>query len=396
MKILVLTSTYSRSKNDTEPKFVDNLSQYLSNGNTVHVLAPHAPNIPTKETLDGIPIFRFRYFVEPWQTLTYDGGILPNLKQNPFRLFQVPLFLLCQWLYTIRLLRNHHYDVVHAHWIIPQGLVAILARPFAKRRPALVLTSHGGDMFALKGSIFSSLKAWIARRADHLTVVSSAMKHKATLLGLEDDTVSVIPMGVDSQGTFTPPAADKARDGLIFVGRLVEKKGIEYLIRALPTIIAKYPEQRLVIIGDGPLRQHLEELCCSLEVAHAVNFEGALTNHAIPPYLQRAAIAIIPSVVTQSGDQEGTPVAIMETLACGVATVVSDYPGARDIIQDGDNGFLVPPKAPEQIAEKVFFLLENSTTRATLGKNGRKSIEDNYDWRIISKAFQSIFDQLVA
>ena len=130
MNILVLTSTYSRWKNDTEPKFVDYLCQSLAKENTVHVIAPHARNAATEELLDGIKVFRFRYFLEPWQTLAYDGGILPNLKEKPLRFLLIPFFLASQWLLAVRLLRRHHYDIIHAHWIIPQGLVAILAAFF--------------------------------------------------------------------------------------------------------------------------------------------------------------------------------------------------------------------------------------------------------------------------
>ncbi|MEE4144327.1 MAG: glycosyltransferase, partial [Halieaceae bacterium] len=147
MKILVLTSTYPRWENDTDPKFVYNLCQYLGRDNDVHVVAPHARGTATEEVNNGVRVFRYRYCIERGETLAYDGGILPRLKQNKFRVLLVPFFLLSQWLMTIRLLRRHHYDVIHAHWIIPQALVALLARPFSKAPPAVVATSHGGDLF---------------------------------------------------------------------------------------------------------------------------------------------------------------------------------------------------------------------------------------------------------
>ncbi len=242
MKILVLTSTYSRWKDDTEPKFVDNLCQNLSRDNVIHVIAPHARDLATEEVLDGIPVFRFRYCFESWQTLAYNGGILPNLKQNRLRLLLVPLFFVSQLMLAIRLLRKNHYDIIHAHWIIPQGLVALLARPFARGRPAVVLTSHGGDLFALQGTLLSWLKKSITHRADALTVVSSAMQRTALEMGLKDERdISVIPMGVDSHNTFIPPAQSVSRKGLLFVGRLVDKKGIEYLLKALPRVLARSP-----------------------------------------------------------------------------------------------------------------------------------------------------------
>jgi len=393
MKILVLTSTFSRRENDTEPKFVDNLCQYLSRENTIDVVAPHDKGIPTRESLDNIEVYRFRYCIERWETLAYNGGILPSLRENRLRLLLVPFFIISQLLLSIKLIRSNDYDIIHAHWIIPQGFIAIVARLFTKNRPAIILTSHGGDLFALKGTMLSRLKTWITQRTDHLTVVSSAMKEKAAELDLDEENISVIPMGVDSYHMFFPPEESVERKDLIFVGRLVDKKGIEYLIKSLPLVLEKHPEQQLTIIGDGPLKQPLLELCSALGIENAITFEGPLINQAIPPYLQQAAIAIIPSVVTASGDQEGAPVAIMETLACACPTIVSDYPGARDIIKDNDNGLLVAQRSPQQIADKINYLIENPQARKNLGENGRISIQENFDWRVISAAFQSVFER---
>ena len=395
MRILVLTSTFPRSKNDTEPRFVDSLCQYLSRDNTIDVVAPHDKGIPTRELLDNdVEIFRFRYCLQKWETLAYNGGILPSLKENRLKALLIPFFLLGQLLLVTKLLRRNDYDIIHAHWIIPQGLVAALACLFFSKPPPIVVTSHGGDLFALKGPLLSRLKTWITGRAQHLTVVSSAMKAKAEALGQSTAHLSVIPMGVDAHGTFLPPPENAGREGLIFVGRLVDKKGIEYLIRAMPQVLEKHPGQRLTIIGDGPLKHSLLELCDSSGVADAVKFKGSLTNQAIPPYLQRAAIAIIPSVVTDSGDQEGAPVAIMETLACGCATIVSDYPGARDIIVNNKNGLLAAPKSATDIADKINYLLENPLVCSALGKEGRDSVIKVFDWQVIAADFMGVFNAL--
>lgn len=396
MNILVLTSTYPREQNDTEPKFVDYLCRQLAVNSSVHVIAPHDNGIPTREHLDtNLKIFRFRYAPQRWETLAYNGGILPNLRENQLKFLLVPLFLLSQLLLTIKLVRSNRYDIIHAHWIIPQGLVAVIARHFARGQPAVVITSHGGDLFALKGALLSSVKRWVVNTSAYLTVVSSAMKDAAISLGIEKSKIDTIPMGVDSQQTFTPSADVKRRDGLIFVGRLVDKKGIEYLIDAMPLVLERHPEQHLTIIGDGPLKASLLERCREKCIEHAVTFAGSITNESIPPYLQQSAIAIIPSVVTDNGDQEGAPVAIMETLACACPTIVSDYPGARDIITDGENGLLVPQRSAQKIAEKISFLLENADVREALGRRGRESVQDTFDWTVISSAFESLFHQFL-
>lgn len=395
MKILVLTSTFSRWKDDTEPKFVDNLCHYLSRENEVHVIAPHAPGIPRQEYMSGIQVFRFKYCLEKWQTLAYDGGILPSLKQNPMRFLLIPFFLLSQCLLMLRLMRAHRYDIVHAHWIIPQGLVATLARPFAPAGPALVMTSHGGDLFALRGKLITLIKRWATTRADQLTVVSKTMKSVAVKLQLKGEPqITVIPMGIDSHAMFCPPLSMAERQGLLFVGRLVEKKGIEHLLAAMPLVLKAHPEQHLTIVGDGPLRQSLRTLCETYNITEHVEFTGAVSNQDIPGYLQQSAIAIFPSIVADNGDQEGTPVAVMEALACECAAIVSDYPGARDIIDDGENGLLVEQKAPEQIAAAINLLLANPAMRKKLGAAGRKTVQRDYDWSVISAKFLDLFQAL--
>jgi glycosyltransferase involved in cell wall biosynthesis len=397
MNILVLASTYPRRQNDTEPKFVDSLCRYLARDNVLHVVAPHDCGIPTREVIaQNLEVFRFRYAPERWETLAYNGGILPNLKQKRLKFLLVPFFVFGQILLAIKLVRRNRYDVIHAHWIIPQGFIAIIARLFAHNAPAIVLTSHGGDLFALKGRVLSALKRWIINASDHLTVVSSAMLTAARALGIADKKISIISMGVDSHHTFFPADATLSRAGLIFIGRLVNKKGIEYLLEALPLVLATHPEQHLTIIGDGPLKPSLLALCDATGITKFVTFAGSLPNEDIPAYLQKSAIAIIPSVVTENGDQEGAPVAIMETLACACPTIVSDYPGARDIIVDGENGLLVPQRSAQDIAEKINYLLENPASRERLAHRGRESVQNRFDWQVIGAAFQAVFNKFSA
>ena len=269
-------------------------------------------------------------------------------------------------------------------------------RALLKSRPPVVITSHGGDLFALKGGLLKRLKQWIIKRADRLTVVSSAMGDRARQQDLvPPDKLSVIPMGVDSQGMFRPPGDDSQRRGLLFVGRLVDKKGIEYLIEAMPAVLQRHPEETLTIIGDGPLDASLQAACKARGIAGNVKFLGALVNQEIPGHLKGAAVTVFPSVVTDSGDQEGTPVASREALACANAVVVSDYPGARDIIDHDRNGLLVAQKSPDELAGAILSLLDTPERWRKLGEAGRHNVEQHYDWRVISGKFLSTFKELI-
>jgi hypothetical protein len=149
-RILVLTSTFPRWEGDIEPRFVFDLCRYLSKMYEVHILAPHAAGAKLQETLSGISVTRFRYFIPPVQSIAYEGRILTRLQQNPLRVIQVPFFLLGEILAISRLLKTHRFSVIHAHWIIPQGLAAVVATLNRKASPPILVTSHGADIYGLR------------------------------------------------------------------------------------------------------------------------------------------------------------------------------------------------------------------------------------------------------
>jgi phosphatidyl-myo-inositol dimannoside synthase len=166
---------------------------------------------------------------------------------------------------------------------VPQGLVALLARALARRRVPVVCTSHGGDLFGLRGKIWTAIKRWVLRRCDAVTVVSNAMADRVREIAGEVEPV-VIPMGTDLRSLFTPPTEPRRPpfNKLIFVGRLVEKKGVAYLLEAMVRIGTDYPEARLAIIGHGPLREDLEADVAKLGLNTRVSFLGPVPHSQLP------------------------------------------------------------------------------------------------------------------
>jgi glycosyltransferase involved in cell wall biosynthesis len=387
--VLVLTSTFPRWEGDVEPPFVHELARRLTDSFDLHVLAPHAPGSKRREILDGVHVHRFRYAPGILERLAYQGGILANLKKSPALCGLVPLFLAAQLLAAIHLLIRQPIQVIHAHWIFPQGMIALLARALSRSRAKVLCTSHGGDLYGLKGAVLSRVKKKVADACDHLTVVSHSMRGDLIKLGVESRKVSVIPMGVDLRRRFVPPSVPSRAKSLLFVGRLVEKKGLRYLLEALPKIIERYPQARLTAVGDGPNRNDLEKRVKELGLHASVQFLGALNNEELPAIYQRAGIVVFPSVVSDDGDREGFGLVLVEALGCGCACVVTDLPAMMDIVQNNRTAMVVRQKKPKELADAILTLLSNAGLRSALAEEGRKHVLKHFDWGIIAAQYRS-------
>ena len=393
-RLLILTSTFPRWKEDEDPPFVYELCLRLKKHYDIHVLAPHYPGAVKEERFAGLQVTRYRYFFVPWELLAYQGGILATLRQKPLQNILVPFFLLAQLFALIRLLRRSKFDLIHAHWLLPQGFIAFLARLFTKSCPPLLCTSHGGDLFGLQGTLLNWIKRLVVSHSTALTVVSNALRDEVLKLGAKDDKVHVIPMGVDLQNLFVPPATRTNNGSLLFVGRLVEKKGLRYLIDALPMILKRHPQASLQIAGDGPEKTALARQVAELRINERVEFLGPMKKESLPQLYWRSDVVIFPSVIAEGGDREGFGLVLVEALGCECATVATDLPAMRDIIIDGRTGLVVPQKNVQKLAEKIIRLLDDPVLSRSLGKEGRRFVLERYDWNFIGLKYMDLIESI--
>ena len=394
-QLLVLTSTFPRWKNDKEPPFVYELCHQLGKHYKIHVLAPHYPNALLTEEINGINVTRFRYFLESYETLAFQGGILPNLKASPWKFSLIPFFICAELIALICLLRRHPIDIIHAHWLIHQGIIALWARLFRKTKLFVLCTSHGGDLFGLKGPFFKCLKRYVLSNADAVTVVSNTMRDEAHKLIRNKKNIHVIPMGVDLQKTFIPPAKRQEGNVMLFIGRLVEKKGLKYVLEALPLIFERFPKTKLLIAGDGTEKSSLIEYAKTLGIIDHLIFLGAVPHDTLPALYQKADVVVFPSVIAQDGDREGFGLVLVEALGCESATISTDLPAMRDIVVNEENAIVVQQKSPEQIANAAIRLFENPELRLFLGKNGRRFVLDLFDWSVIANRYDQVIQSLL-
>ena len=384
---MVLTSTFPRWKGDGEPPFVFELCERLGTDFDIWVLAPHALGAKTYERINDLTVVRFRYCFERGETLAYRGGILANLRNNRLRYLLVPLFFIFQSIALIRLLLCEKFDIVHAHWLIPQGVTTIIARLLLfSRFPALLCTAHGSDLNGLQGVLATAVKRLVVRHSDALTTVSKAMNSCMQSLGAEAGKTSVISMGVDTLKTFTPSLQTERRsEELLFVGRLSAQKGVEILIRAMPDIVARFPNSKLKIIGQGPDKPFLQALSQQLRIMHSTEFLGPINHEDLPEFYRKATILIFPSLAT-----EGFGLVCVEALACECPVIASDLPATREIIQDGQTGLLFQQGNGKELAQKIIALLANPSLRYQMGKTGRSFVTPRYDWTTTALRYRDL------
>jgi glycosyltransferase involved in cell wall biosynthesis len=390
--LLVLTSTFPRWADDDTPRFIEHLGYELARSFRIVILAPHYRGAETHEKFGSgsteIDVFRYRYSLPALETLAYDGGMMAAVRGKPWRLLQLPMFLVAQLFSAMRLHRRYRFSAVHAHWIIPQGLVAVMLCRLVRRAPRLLVTSHGSDLYGLKGGIVNRLKRWVLKRADSVSVVSEAMKQHCEE-GSYASNVIVQPMGVDLDTLFTPGDGTHRRDGLVFVGRLVEVKGVEYLVRAMELLVKQSPKLRLRIVGDGPLRGMLQDLAASLNLANNIEFVGSVAHADLPRVLRSARIFVMPSI------QEGLGLVAVEAMGCGCAVVASDLPTIRDTVQDGVTGLTAEVANSKDLADKISRLLRDEEFRIALADRGREAAKARFAWSMVGRRYTEIINDML-
>src|SRR5262245_33496620 len=193
-KVLMLTSTLPRWSDDSTPRFVLDLAVNLSKlGWQIDVIAPACQGARAVEDLEGVTVHRFSYMVPPsLQTLCYEGGIMPNIRANPAKAALVPPFLSAAFIAARRPIRALKPTLVHAHWMVPMGLVATLAAPHSI---PLIVTVHGSDALDLRGGILDRLKSIVLARADIITCNGFKTEQAITRLVPPGKRIVRIPMG---------------------------------------------------------------------------------------------------------------------------------------------------------------------------------------------------------
>ena len=395
LKVVMLASSYPRSAEDSAAIFLRYLAESLSQrGIEVHVLAP-SDKKGGRRLENKVAVHRFQYFPAAWQQLAYGSGILPNLRRNPWLWVQVPFFLISMTSSLLRLLWKERPDIIHGHWVLPQGLVAVLTKPFFKI--PIISTAHGSDAFALRSSLMRRLKQFAVAKSDAWTANTRATSD-ALELHSSLPKPHIIPIGVDvdhfCSGNRVGLRQELPENELLalFVGRLVENKGAYDLLQAFSLLpLDLHARTSLWVVGDGEERSKLQEYAQTAGISHKIRFWGSIDNHRLPDFYAAADLFVAPSFAAATGSSEGQGVVFLEAFAARLCVLATRVGGISEVVEDGHTGVLVEPHDPQQLSAAMSNLLGNERLRLEFAQNAFSKVKKHYDWKKIAQDFGDLY-----
>jgi glycosyltransferase involved in cell wall biosynthesis len=410
MRILMLTSSYPKYAGESTAPFIEAIAGGLAaRGHWIDLVAPWHPEVRRAPQERGVNLHFFRYAPHPALNIWgYAQSLLSDTRLKQRALLTLPFALSG----SIRALQEQiahrsgrRYDLVHAHWILPNGIPAAVVA--AAARLPLVVSLHGSDIYLAEQHWALATAAGLTfRRAGAITACSRDLFRRGIQLGARPAISRVVPYGVDVQA-FRPDASARRRilaeigqrcgqepapgtPIVLGLGRLVSKKGFDVLIAAWPQVLARQPEALLVLAGYGDLREHLERQARELGVAGRVHFTGQLERPAAADYLAGADVFALPIVSNQGVD--GLPNALLEAMAAGRPIVASRVAGVPDVIGDEREGLLVPDRHPAALAAAIGRLLADPELGRRLGFNARRRIEQDLTWERTVMRFEEVYE----
>ncbi len=353
------------------------------NGHGVHVVTLDFPGTPIYEEMDGIKVYRTAVEMGHPNFFTW------ALIFNHFMMKRVG-----------DLSQRVDLDIVHIHdWLTaPVGI----SFKHYKSKPMIVTihsTEHGrSGLHNPESYTIDGMEWWATYEANKVIVASGSMKRECEHFHLPSEKVEVIPNGIDSAKYQLPVDRwwVRSRYGLqpneklvLCVGRLVPQKGIEYLIRAAPLIHSRYPEAKLLIVGDGWQRDQLERLAQSVGYRWKITFTGFLPDQEVIALMNSADVLVVPSIYEPFG------IVALEGMAAGVPVVASQIGGLAEVINHDHTGVFVYPRSPKSIAWGIDHVLSNPEHGKWLTRNAREIIQKFYSWEIIAMKTVKVYEEVV-
>jgi len=397
MKIVYISTAFPRHQNDRiNPWLFETIKRLLHKKLKITVFTSSYKGLKQKE-IDGIEIYRFRYLPANIEILTHDVAVPERVKMGiKYKLMVIP-YMIAGFLNSIWFSFKEDFDIIHVHWPFPHIIFGLILK-ILKRKP-LVCSFHGGEIIFLGNLpyIFKKLFGTLLKFADFFTVNSSFTKNKLMeiIRNTGENRISIVPFGITLKGRNEKNYKENKKGiRLLFAGRLIERKGVHILINSFIKVRKFFPDVELIIAGDGPWKEKLENLCAKFNLKENIKFRGHLTSENLEQEYKKSDIFVLPSIHDKKGDTETLGVVLIEAMEFGVPVVATNVGGIPDVVKDGYNGLLVPEKDPDALADAIIKLIKNKELRQELVKNAKKYIKERFSWDVITERLIQIYTSL--
>jgi glycosyltransferase involved in cell wall biosynthesis len=398
--VVMVTTSYPRFPGDGVGSFIEPIAKGIAaRGHEVHLVAPWHPALNRPKVDDGVHFHFFRYApVAPLNVFGYATGLRADTQLRLAAWMMAPLAVASGSWKTMRVAQKRRATILHAHWVIPGGVIASLA----SQGLPLVVSAHGSDVFVAERNLAARRAARSAlRRAGWVTACSEDLRLRAINLGADANRTETVPYGVDS-ARFAPSAQVRAEvrrelgtgdAPLVFsAGRLVRKKGFEHLIDAAGALAADFPTLNVVIAGDGDLRDELRARAAAAGSGR-VRLIGPRSQDDVGRLSAAADVVVVPSVRDEAGNVDGLPNFALEALATATPVVATRVGGLPQAIDDGITGRLVVERDAHALAGAIRDVLSHPARARDYGIAARAKVIRDFGWPRVAERFEAAYER---
>ena len=392
LKILMITTSYLRWKDDFSGKMIHNLSKHLvKGGHEVVVLCPHFPNSKDFEIIDGVKIYRFRYSKKPEGQYVGHGGLVHKLTAS--KLFSptvIHYFAACRDK-IIELDKKYDFDILHSHWPIPSGLITEIANKKLKKKTVVHLRFSSLDWQPWV-TFLHPFNKFVFKNVDRIIAISPALSKLPIKMGFGKKT-RVVLNGIDLdlyKRNRIKYVKNTQIKKILFIGNLAKYKAPFQLLDAFKSLIKEIPNIHLIIQGVGPLDPEIKKRIKKYNLEKLVTLRKPdFPENEMPDVFNEAYMFVLPSL------DEGGPNILLEAMAVARPIVTTKVGWAEIVIKNKYNGIIVNPGSVTELKNGMKLLLTNYPLASKFGKNARKYIEKNLSWKRSAEEVEKAYKEIL-